>query len=57
LPLINLARNVIFLAIGPEKKKIVDAIFENPDKSQLIYPAALVHPEEEIVWFVGDYVI
>jgi 6-phosphogluconolactonase len=57
LPLINKAKRVIFLASGPEKKKIVNKILEDPEKSQLLYPSALVHPQGKLTWFVDEGVV
>jgi 6-phosphogluconolactonase len=54
LPLINNSSCVLFLALGAEKKKIVTAILEKSDKSQALYPAALVYPEGRLIWFVDE---
>jgi 6-phosphogluconolactonase len=54
LPVLNHARNVIFLVAGPEKKKIVQAILHEPDKTLKFYPAARVKPLGELTWIVAE---
>jgi 6-phosphogluconolactonase/glucosamine-6-phosphate isomerase/deaminase len=54
LPVLNHARNVIFLVAGPEKKKIVQTILHEPDNSLKLYPAARVKPLGELTWIVAE---
>ncbi len=45
-PLINKARQIIFLASGREKSKVVSAVFHRPNKK--IYPVQYVNPEKSL---------
>jgi 6-phosphogluconolactonase len=51
-PVINAARNVIFLVTGPEKQPIVQAILDAPEKARELYPAAKVEPRGTLYWFL-----
>ncbi|MFQ5998315.1 MAG: 6-phosphogluconolactonase [Candidatus Bathyarchaeia archaeon] len=54
LPLINLAKNVVFLATGLSKAKIVREILE-PTKGETRLPAAMVRPSQGMIqWFVTN---
>ena len=55
-PLINISREVIFLAFGEEKRNIIRTILEEPEKAAKIYPAAMVKPRERLLWFVDKRV-
>jgi 6-phosphogluconolactonase len=52
LPLINSSREVLFFAFGEEKKKVLTTIFEEPEKADKVYPAAMVKARERIQWYV-----
>jgi 6-phosphogluconolactonase len=52
LPLINSSREVLFFAFGEEKKNVLRAIFEEPEKAKKVYPAAMVKARERILWYV-----
>lgn len=54
LPLINLSKSVLFLVLDANKKKILSSIFEDRQKSQLLYPGALVHPTETLYWYLME---
>ena len=54
LPVLNHARNVIFLVTGPDKKKIVQTIQHEPEKAQKMYPAARVKPTGKLTWIVVE---
>jgi 6-phosphogluconolactonase len=56
LPLINRSRDAIFLALGEEKKSVIHAILEGPEKAKKIYPAASVKPRERLLWYVDKNV-
>ncbi len=56
LPLINSSRDVIFLALGGEKRSVIRTIFEEPEKAVKIYPAALVRARERLLWYVDKNV-
>ncbi|MBU1567487.1 MAG: 6-phosphogluconolactonase [Proteobacteria bacterium] len=52
LPLINNARNLVFVAVGPSKADIVSKVF-NPQMQNQELPARLVNPSDgEVQWFV-----
>ena len=54
LPVLNHARNIIFLVAGSEKQKIVQTILHEPDRAQKLYPAARVKPTVELTWIVAE---
>jgi 6-phosphogluconolactonase len=54
LPVLNHARNVIFLVAGPEKHKIVETILHEPEKAKKMYPAAMVKPTGKLTWIVAE---
>jgi 6-phosphogluconolactonase len=54
LPVINRSFAVFFLVSGAEKRKIVSLILEDPERARESYPAAMVHPKEKLVWYVGE---
>jgi 6-phosphogluconolactonase len=56
LPLINSSREVIFLAFGEEKKNVIRAILEEPEKARMTYPAAMVRARERLLWCVDKNV-
>jgi 6-phosphogluconolactonase len=56
LPLINISREVIFIAFGEEKKNVIKMILEEPEKAVKIYPAAMVRARERLLWYVDKYV-
>lgn len=52
LPVLNSAARVMFLATGEEKRRIIDAVINNPDSCRDKYPAACVMPVDgTLVWF------
>jgi len=52
LPLINNARNVVFVAVGPSKADILSKVF-NPKMQQPELPAHRVNPSDgELRWFI-----
>lgn len=52
LPVINAARNVVFLVAGTEKQPILQIILENPQKARELYPVARVEPAGKLLWFL-----
>jgi 6-phosphogluconolactonase len=52
VPALNSARQVNFLVSGPGKKPVVRAILEDSASARERYPAAMVHPKGQTVWFV-----
>lgn len=52
LPVINSAKNVMFIISGEGKGKIIKTIFEEKKDSK-VYPASLVKPDDgQTVWFI-----
>lgn len=56
LPLINSGREVILLAFGEEKRNVIKAILEEPEKARKTYPAAMVRAKERLLWYVDKNV-
>ena len=52
-PIINAAKTVLFLLTGVEKQPVIQTILEDPEKAYKMYPAARVHPEGELLWFLA----
>jgi 6-phosphogluconolactonase len=52
LPAINGSDRAFFLVAGEEKREIVAAIFQSLRSPGRLYPAAMVRPGKEAVWFV-----
>jgi 6-phosphogluconolactonase len=53
LPVLNRARNVLFLISGSKKKAILKTILSRPDEAQRLYPAARVKPAGNLVWLAA----
>ncbi len=51
LPVINNARNVLFLVTGGDKKAILKEILKNKRPTDDIYPAQIVKPSGNLLWF------
>lgn len=52
-PVINAARNVLFLVIGEDKAQAMKAVLEPGDEKTDLLPAGLVRPERgNLVWYV-----
>ncbi len=51
LGVINSASCVVFLVSGSGKKEILDTIHNDPQNTSRLYPAALVHPAGQLIWF------
>lgn len=54
LPVLNQARNVLFLISGTTKRTILETILSRPKEAEKLYPAALVKPAGNLVWLVAD---
>ncbi len=54
VPLINNARRVAFIVAGADKLRVIDDIRDDPAASAEKYPAALIHPRDELTWFVME---
>jgi 6-phosphogluconolactonase len=54
LPVINAARNVVFLVSGKNKTTIINQVFNDYSKEKTkTLPAAMVQPEGNLIWFIG----
>jgi 6-phosphogluconolactonase len=51
LPIINAARNVMFIISGEGKGEIIKDIFSDK-KGSKIYPATMIKPDGQTVWFI-----
>ena len=54
LPVLNQAKNIIFLISGNRKKEILDTILDKPEEAKMIYPAAHVKPQENLIWIAAE---
>lgn len=54
LPVINEAKNVLFLIAGSEKRAILDTFLDQPAGAAEDYPAARVRPAGELIWVVAE---
>lgn len=53
LPLINMARNVVFLIQGRKKRALLERMAENPKAAAKRYPAAMVKPQGALTWLAA----
>jgi len=54
LPVLNQAKNILFLISGNEKKKILDTILDKPEEAEKLYPAAHVKPRGNLIWVIAE---
>jgi len=54
LPVLNQAKNVLFLIAGATKRKILETILTEPAKAAKLYPAARIKPAGNIVWMSAE---
>jgi 6-phosphogluconolactonase len=54
LPVINNAKNVLFLISGANKREVVRSILYDPAAASSRYPAAMVRPSGRCVWFIHE---
>ena len=52
LPVFHSARQVLFLISGSEKRAMLNRIINEPETDKTLYPAALIRPKEEPIWFI-----
>lgn len=52
-PLINAAREILFLATGASKKEMLQRVFA-PIKPVLLLPVEMLRPEGEVHWFIDQ---
>jgi 6-phosphogluconolactonase len=54
LPVINAARNVLFLVTGSEKRQPFEDILRNYNQGDHDYPAAHVHPKGKLIRYIDQ---
>jgi 6-phosphogluconolactonase len=54
LLLLNNAHTVIFLIYGRDKLPIIEEIRQQPEEASKKYPAALIKPQHELLWYIVD---
>lgn len=54
LPVLNQARNILFIIAGNRKRKILDAIVTQPGAAETLYPAARIKPAGNLIWLVAE---
>jgi 6-phosphogluconolactonase len=54
LPVLNQAKNILFLISGNKKMKILNTILDKPEEAEKLYPAAHVKPSGKLVWVVAE---
>ncbi|MCK5243294.1 6-phosphogluconolactonase [bacterium] len=54
LPVINAARQVIFLVTGDAKKEIISEVLQPKTTGPSPYPAGLVKPQGKLTWFLDQ---
>ncbi len=54
LPVLNKACSAFFLIHGAEKREIAQAILSDPQAAAKRYPAAIVRPQEHLIWFLDE---
>ena len=53
---INAAKNVVFLVTGKNKAEKVKEVIEHPEIAEKKYPAALVQPDSDnLYWYLDEY--
>ena len=54
LPVLNQAKNILFLHLRERKNEILDTILDKPEEAEKLYPAAHVKPRENLIWVVAE---
>ena len=54
LPILNQAKNILFLLSGSRKKEIMNTILAKPEEAKKLYPAAHVKPRKNLIWIVAE---
>jgi len=54
LPVLNQAKNILFLLSGSKKREILNTILDKPEIAERLYPAAHVKPRESLIWIVAE---
>jgi 6-phosphogluconolactonase len=53
-PLLNTAREVLFLASGRAKQEIIDTILSRPEAAALMYPSAWITPRDQRTFMIVE---
>jgi len=54
LPVLNQAKNILFLLSGNKKRKILDTFLDKTEKSKIVYPVVHVKPRNNLIWIVAE---
>jgi 6-phosphogluconolactonase len=54
LPVLNQAKNILFLISGNKKGAILKKITDQPEEAKKLYPAAHVNPAGSLTWVVAE---
>jgi len=54
LPVLNQARNILFLISGSRKRKILETLLTKPEEAEKLYPAGRIKPAGNLVWIVAE---
>ncbi|MDX1776606.1 MAG: 6-phosphogluconolactonase [Desulfobulbales bacterium] len=54
LPVINQAKNILFLISGRRKRQILDTMLARPAEAERLFPAARIKPAGSLVWLVAE---
>lgn len=54
LPVLNRAKNILFLIAGSKKKEILNTILTQPTEAKKLYPAARIKPAGSLIWLVAE---
>ena len=54
LPVLNGAKNILFLISGSRKREILDTILLRPREAEKLYPAARIKPAGNLIWLVAE---
>ena len=56
LPVLNRARNILFLIAGKRKREIAETFLDKPwpTRMKMNYPAACIKPSDRLIWLVAE---
>lgn len=54
LPVLNQAKNILFLISGSKKRAILETILARPTEAERLYPAARIKPAGALAWLVAE---
>jgi 6-phosphogluconolactonase len=54
LPVLNQAKNILFLIAGNRKRELLDTILLRPEEAEELYPAARIKPAGNLIWLVAE---